>query len=106
MKPMPETFHSDLCQVAMNYQNHACYMDAMQKVEARRGEMQRELSEWTGETIERVVQFIGSLTFGGAIGKTFDEQLSASHGYAHIQWIHEQERLRASKELLKYARWP
>jgi hypothetical protein len=77
-----------LVQVNMHYHDHACYADAMEKVEHERDQMIADLVAWSGKTLREVVQFIGDLTFGGEIGLTFDEQLSATHGYAHIQWLH------------------
>lgn len=76
----------DLRQVDMGYENHACYADEMAVVERNRDRMLAELSEWSGKSIHEVVQFIGDLTFGGRVGLTFDEQLSATHGFAEIEW--------------------
>lgn len=76
-----------LHQVVMHYEGHDCYLSAMATVEEKRGEMLAELSEWSGQPLAEVVQFIGDLCFGGRIGLTFDEQLSATYAKAHVDWI-------------------
>jgi hypothetical protein len=74
--------------VSLHYHNHACYAVAMERVEKNRDRMLEELSEWSGLSVAEVVKFIGGMAFGSGSGRTFDEQLDATHGYAHIEILH------------------
>jgi hypothetical protein len=85
-KPRVRLHHVDL-----HYHDLACYTSALERVERNRDRMLDKLAQWTGMSVAEVVQFIGGLTSGAGTGRTFDEQLDATYGYAHIEILHAKE---------------